>query len=310
LITAAQKGLAAVARRRGGSGIGVGSRYWRWLATGTNKDGTHNFSFYELEFYQSVDCSGSNLALGKTAIGSQGDVSNTLANLIDGDDATRWSLNDTSGPGWAGVDFGERADVNSMAVRLYLGDRYPQSSVIQKSNDGESWETVASLSGSLFVGPTQFFTHLNTLNPLQGTRIHGHMVSASSDRGGDFPAVNAFDGVILDGSQDNIWMSSSGTQEWFQWDFGEVATVNKWRYSSRNRNAYRYDIKDYWVYSSPTGVFGGEETLVHSGSFPTLAQNALSDWSVFPSPVDTRYLRILMDGHNSSNITVQDFVLE
>ncbi|HIW57939.1 MAG TPA: discoidin domain-containing protein [Firmicutes bacterium] len=89
-----------------------------------------------------------NLALGKTVTASSENPSYPAANIIDGDQTTRWEQADipnkpdtSQDPTWVQVDLEDSYSITDMEIKFQYGNRCKYK--IEYSNDGETWETYA-----------------------------------------------------------------------------------------------------------------------------------------------------------------------
>ncbi|MFE9343566.1 discoidin domain-containing protein [Streptomyces olivaceus] len=91
---------------------------------------------------------GTDVALGKPATASSfqpsyGDCPCPAANAVDGDPDTRWA-SDWSDPQWIQVDLGTRTAFRH--VQLYWEASYARDYTVQTSDDGQNWQTVATVT--------------------------------------------------------------------------------------------------------------------------------------------------------------------
>ncbi|MFI1019433.1 discoidin domain-containing protein [Streptomyces olivaceus] len=91
---------------------------------------------------------GTDVALGKPATASSfqpsyGDCPCLAANAVDGDPDTRWA-SDWSDPQWIQVDLGTRTAFRH--VQLYWEASYARDYTVQTSDDGQNWQTVATVT--------------------------------------------------------------------------------------------------------------------------------------------------------------------
>ncbi|MBZ6226135.1 discoidin domain-containing protein [Streptomyces olivaceus] len=91
---------------------------------------------------------GTDVALGKSATASSfqpsyGDCPCPAANAVDGDPDTRWA-SDWSDPQWIQVDLGTRTAFRH--VQLYWEASYARDYTVQTSDDGQNWQTVATVT--------------------------------------------------------------------------------------------------------------------------------------------------------------------
>ncbi len=129
-------------------------------------------------------------------------------------------------------------------------------------------------------------------------------VSASSNYSGNYPAVEAFNGSTNDRETDR-WVSEnkysestgypdSGAGEWYQFEFEEPKRIEKVQVYTGNLPERA--PKKITFYSSPTGNFTGEEINCGSVEFDdTPNDNALTDWYEIPTPIESKYLRLVIN---------------
>ncbi|MFF7551305.1 discoidin domain-containing protein [Streptomyces olivaceus] len=91
---------------------------------------------------------GTDVALGKPATASSfqpsyGDCPCPAANAVDGNPDTRWA-SDWSDPQWIQVDLGTRTAFRH--VQLYWEASYARDYTVQTSDDGQNWQTVATVT--------------------------------------------------------------------------------------------------------------------------------------------------------------------
>lgn len=107
-------------------------------------------SFFQISFFSSVDGSGTDLCIGKTASASTsyGGYPASLAN--DNNASTRWANAQTSTPRtWWGIDLGSgnTSEIHSVKMQgLVLGDFYfARKWYLQWSDDNTNWTTQSTI---------------------------------------------------------------------------------------------------------------------------------------------------------------------
>jgi hypothetical protein len=134
---------AGVADFSGLSGMG---RYVRILCTQTSP-GSDNYSLYDFQVFGTPL---PDLAYGRPAIASSVESESYAPQMaVDGNAATRWSSGQwmqSTSTGWIEVDLG--ASDNISELRLDWETAYAVNYQIQTSNDGQSWTTIASVTGN------------------------------------------------------------------------------------------------------------------------------------------------------------------
>ena len=132
-----------------------GYRYWRLLANDISwvdpyGDCPYFHAVPEYRFFESADASGTNVVSGKTAFSNVEYSSASLA--CDGNTATYWQSNgsaaDSRIPYWL-VDLGAGNGKNIRSMQLVgysVTGFYAKQYLLQKSNDGSSWTTVATIN--------------------------------------------------------------------------------------------------------------------------------------------------------------------
>ena len=127
--------------------MAISARYWRLYATAHNDLGNYTWASYTLAFYESQNCTGTDVAQGKTATAS-GEY-RPASNANDGDEASSWysGYHDSSTPSWWYFDAGSGNAVTICSLKMYKwGSLTPAGANLQYSNDASSWITVASIS--------------------------------------------------------------------------------------------------------------------------------------------------------------------
>lgn len=85
-----------------------------------------------------------NLSLNATAAadGYEGGTNFVAANVVDGDDATRWASAAVQGSHWLSLDYGK--EVTIQTFKIHWERTNPTNYRIEKSADGSNWETIVS----------------------------------------------------------------------------------------------------------------------------------------------------------------------
>jgi uncharacterized protein len=235
--------------------------------------------------------------------------------LVDGKPETRWSTGRPKEPGmWISVDFRQ-----PIAIRKVVLDNanpegrsrndIPQTASLQISDDGKTWQDLASTFES---GVTSSFT---TEARSQHLRINFDGNASSSywsihefyinDKAGKGPktrpvpaeamTVTASEQAkhaskAIDGKDNSPWRSDSavGGDEWFEVSFSELRKVTRLRIDSRRQ---KDDTpKTYAIKVSPDGERWSPQLLSDKGS-------SVIDLALYPAPI--RKLRILQTGRDN-----------
>ena len=123
------------------------ARFWRVLANETSWDlanGPFFMEFAQLELYETD--TGSNLALGKTAVASSRyALAHGADKAVDGSMSTVWQTEAASTPQWIYVDVESEVNLSRVVIkhRSHLPGRIAKSIIVQKSNDASYWFDVA-----------------------------------------------------------------------------------------------------------------------------------------------------------------------
>jgi hypothetical protein len=127
----------------------TGNRYWRIIGTTpswTPYSGHAYFNLlYTISFYNAINCTGTDLCIGKSTIASSEWVGTDPAtNANDNNSGTFWaSGNDSNSdsPQWWGVDMGINTVVHSVSLNTYGASYQSTSYSLQYSNNNINWFT-------------------------------------------------------------------------------------------------------------------------------------------------------------------------
>lgn len=144
-----------------GAGGAAGPPYWRLLAaSGT---GGAEWALREVEFLPADGAA----FTGGAALSGGSHSSYPAANAFDGvlvsGSANIWASSQTGGAvngvAWIGVNFGRRRDVRRARLNTYASTANAvTAALVQSSEDGVAWATVATISMPAPVGETWFET--------------------------------------------------------------------------------------------------------------------------------------------------------
>ncbi|WP_436520679.1 discoidin domain-containing protein [Actinoplanes sp. HUAS TT8] len=200
-------------------------------------------SLWSLEVHDGAD--GPDLARAKTATAST--QSGSAPAVVDGDANTRWS-SDYLDDQWIQVDLGAAAGFDR--VTLVWETAYALDFRVQASDDGDTWDDLASRSNETPIGNTgkqvvdlgeQHARHVRVQGLRRATDwgfsmwtlsvrraadaatdlARGRTVTASSSEDAN-PAANA-----VDGNARTRWASSASDNQWIQVDLGETVAFDQ-----------------------------------------------------------------------------------
>lgn len=214
---------------------------------GTQRGTAWGYSLREFGVYYDLP-KGNNLALNKTANVSSSYPSWTnAANVLDGNEMTRWASAEGSDPQWVYIDLGSAMPVNR--VQLKWETAYAKSYQIQVSSDAVNWTNVyATTSGNGSEDDIGFATASARYVRMYGTQRgtpYGYSLyefgvyydAAQTDLALSRPAaasgVNPAGNVAnhaTDGSMATRWSSPEGVDpQWLSVDLGTARSFNEIR---------------------------------------------------------------------------------
>ena len=229
---------------------------------------------------------GTNLALGKTAIASSTVNGNNASGVTAGDGGTtRWE-SATSDPQWIYVDLGGVTSINK--VKLYWEAAYAKTYKLQISSDASTWTDVYSTStgdggwdevsftaanaryvrmygtqrGTQYAYSMYEFEIYGSYDTSGGTNLAlGKTAIASSTVNG-----NNASGVTAGDGGTTRWESATSDPQWIYVDLGGVTSINKvklyWEaaYAKTYKLQISSDVSNWTdVYSTGTGDGGWDE---------------------------------------------------
>jgi hypothetical protein len=136
----------------GGGGVAVASQYWRVMGVGDDWGsgmGNNFIEAAEIQMFESVDCTGTNICIGATASASTtypGGYYPSLAN--DGNTSTFWaSASFSPTPEWWSIALSSPKTVRSLVFipRTGFGGWAPRTAKLQYSTDNSTWTDVGSI---------------------------------------------------------------------------------------------------------------------------------------------------------------------
>jgi hypothetical protein len=237
--------------------VGVSARYWRVMGVGDAWDiglGSALMEVAEIQMFESIDCTGTNICIGATASGSstwQGDPSA----VNDGSTNTYWaSARGSSTPEWWGITCAAPKTVNSLVFYPRaggLGQYAPRTAKLQYSIDNSTWTDV----GSVFNFAQNTGTYVTSVHDVQASSailftqsdtawtINGNSATSTAPGGtvvlhGPVVAVGTYIDVTLDtGYSSNVgflglsssrgdWAYTSSTNNYVTWYYGGNVFVN------------------------------------------------------------------------------------
>ncbi len=236
---------------------------------------------------------------------------NPPANAVDGSLGTRWSA---EGDGqWIALNLGQRYEVQSVAVAVYVGNTRQAKFEIQVSNDSSSWTTVfngrssghtTALETYAFPAVEAQFVRLlghgntqNAWNSFSEIAVHGDVatappsialdvtsITASSFQSGN-PPTNTVDGTLA-----TRW-SAEGNGEWIRFDLGSTCVIDAVAIATYQGNS-RQAI--FAIQTSDDNVTWVTAFDGHSSGHSTALE-------IFPLPgISARYVRLLGHGNTSN----------
>ncbi|MCD9020636.1 discoidin domain-containing protein [Cohnella silvisoli] len=274
----------------------VSARYVR--VHGTQRATAWGYSLWDLGVYYDLPA-GNNYALNKTATASSVYPSSTNAsNVLDGNEATRWSSNEGVDPQWINIDLGQNRTINR--VRLNWQAAYAKSYKIQLSTDSVNWTDVYSTTtGNGGIDDIEFTAASARYVRMYGTERGtgwGYSLfefgvyydnpaqtnlalSKAATASGTYPAGNAA-GNATDSSMATRWSSPEGIDpQWIYVDLGSVQSFN--------------GVKLYWesAYGKTYKIQVSYNALSWTDVYQTVSGDGGLDYIRFPS-VNARYVRM------------------
>ncbi|MDH7463192.1 discoidin domain-containing protein [Chitinophagaceae bacterium 26-R-25] len=161
----------------------------------------------------------------------------------------------------------------------------------------------SSYSSFVIIGELRFLGVLAaTQPPTNNVSVNKTVTGYSSQFNGAYSAANINDGSVAE------WISASGTvtNEWVKMDLGQTYTLSSFTIQNESGAAGR-NVKDYVLYGSATGVFGGEEFVISSGTIPS--QLSGESYSANFSAIDARYVKLKAASGYTSFVVVGELSL-
>ncbi|GGD79775.1 discoidin domain-containing protein [Paenibacillus nasutitermitis] len=249
---------------------------------GTQRGTAWGYSLWELGVYYDAP-KGGNLSLNKTAQASSVYPSWTsVANVLDGNDMTRWSSVEGSDPQWIHVDLGSAMTLNR--VQLKWQTAYAKSYLIQVSTDAVNWTDVYSTTngngGTDDIGFASTTARYVRMYGTQRGTAYGYSLyefgvyndnpaqtnlalSRAATASNVYPAGNTA-GNATDSSLSTRWSSADGVDpQWLSIDLGSAQSFNEIRlhWESAYGKTYKIQISNNgssWtdIYQTFTGDGG------------------------------------------------------
>ena len=241
--------------------------------------------------------------------------SSSAANALDGDDTTRWDTGGAqTGGEWFQVDMGSPTLLNRIYVNAagFTGD-YPAGYQVLVSNDGATWEDVASGSSTTqrtsitftaqvarYIRITQTGTSSNSWSIAEFNAFsdpvlnnNGRTATASST-GTGYSTANA-----LDGDVNTRWTSGTPQQpgQWFTVDLGANTPVNKVLFDAGPDSTGDYP-RSYEIWGSQDNVNWTKYASGLGTGRITTATLWTTEWM--------RYLKIVQTGTSSNWWSIAD----
>jgi hypothetical protein len=92
-------------------------------------------TWYTLSMFESANCTGPDLCIGKTVLASSSATGGYAAtNAVDGNDLTRWSTPSQATQSWFSVDLGAKYRIRSISFKPYAQPYHPKSIYLKYSN--------------------------------------------------------------------------------------------------------------------------------------------------------------------------------
>lgn len=135
-------------------------RYYKLVFSKNRSNNNRYYAVNELELYEQVGATGTNLCIGATASAS-GNYGSQVASLaIDGDPTTCWASSLDGAPSWLKVDLGAEHVARSMVIKsTTFRDEMPKDFVLQGSNDNSTWTVIETYTGAdAFITTGRVFT--------------------------------------------------------------------------------------------------------------------------------------------------------
>ena len=152
--------------------LATSGRYVRMV--GTARATSYGYSLYEFEVFGTSPNSGSNLALGKTAVASSNQGGFEPAKAFDANNTSRWgsTYNDNQ---WLYVDLGRSTNITQVNLIWEIG--YGKDFRVEVSSDATNWTTAATITSNT--------SHVNEL-PLTATGRYVRMFGLTRNTGYGF----------------------------------------------------------------------------------------------------------------------------
>jgi hypothetical protein len=115
----------------------LGYRHVQVLAVDTTwntASGNWYNSWYTLSMFESTDCTGPDLCVGKPVAASTAGASNPAANAVDGSDTTYWATLGSANQSWFVIDLGAQYCIRSLRFKPRSLPYHPKSIVLKYSN--------------------------------------------------------------------------------------------------------------------------------------------------------------------------------
>lgn len=141
---------------------GVPHRYWRIQAASASQNSNWE-SFFQISFFNSMDGSGTDLCIGKTATASTTYSGFPASYANDNNTGTRWANNNTeTPPSWWSCDLTTPQEVHSVKLMAFYSNPIAYFAInwnLQWSDDNTNWTTANSIALSNTTA-LQTFTNL------------------------------------------------------------------------------------------------------------------------------------------------------